>query len=454
MPPWPPDPAYSRFAHEHLLSATEKNKIAAWVDGGSPQGNLSFAPPQPVFSATGDLPGTPNLVLQIPTYTSPAATSDMYRCFVLDPGLTVDKFITSFEAIPGNRSMVHHVLVFADTTGISTSMDAADPGPGYTSFGGIGTNDAIMLGGWVPGSAPLQFPQGFGVKVPHNAKIVVQIHYPAGTAGQIDSTKIRFFFSPTSTIRNLMIIPVLNHNVNISPALVIPANTVKSFTESFSVPVGLNVSVIGVLPHMHLLGQNITTFGITPTGDTQKIISIPHWDFHWQSFYMFKKILKIEGGSTAYAKATYDNTTNNPMNPSNPPQLVQAGESTTDEMMIVYFFFTFYQPGDENIVLDSTYNTAVPGMKPYYSNIELLQPYPVPAQSEVIAKMYFDRPRAASLDIINTMGQTVLRAFTNKQMDVGYNTFSVPVSSLAAGNYQMRLSVDGNVKTQKIIITK
>lgn len=451
MPPWPPDAAYNHLAHERLLSDADKAKIAAWVAGGTPQGNPALAPPAPVFSNNGDLAGTASLTVQIPTFTSTAASGDLYRCFVLNAGQTVDQYITAFEAIPGNRRIVHHVLVYADTTGTSTTLDAQDPGPGYTSFGGIGTNNAIMLGSWVPGSSPLKLPPGFGINLPENAKIVVQIHYPAGTAGEVDSTRIRFFFSPSANVRNVTIAPVLNHALNITPALFIPANTVRTFTEKFVSP-GLDISIMGVSPHMHLLGQNIKSFGVTPAGDTQKYISIPEWEFHWQGFYLFRSLVKVPGGTGIYAKAEYDNTTNNPENPSNPPKNVSAGESTTDEMMLVYFVFTPYMAGDEHILIDSAGTTAIRNPTTYYSGIQLLQAYPVPARDEVIAKVYFSQSGSASLDMIDGTGRLVKHVFPETKFAEGYHIFPVAVSAIAAGNYYLRLNTDRGSQVQQIIV--
>ena len=146
MPPWPPDAAYNHLAHERMLTASQKAKIAAWVTGNKPQGNPALAPPQPVFSNNGDIPGTANLTVQIPTYTSPAATTDMYRCFVLNGNQSVDKYITAFEAIPGNRGIVHHVLVYADTTGTCAQLDAADPGPGIYQLRRCGYQQCNFVG--------------------------------------------------------------------------------------------------------------------------------------------------------------------------------------------------------------------------------------------------------------------------------------------------------------------
>lgn len=448
MPPWPPDPAYSRMAHERILSASEKSAIANWYAGGKLEGNPALAPPVPVFSNNGDLPGTPDLVSRIPVYTSTANTDDEYRCFVLNTNQTADKFITAFEAIPGNRAIVHHVLVYADTTGKSTLLDNADPAPGYSSFGGIGVNEAILLGGWVPGSAPIKFPSGFGVRLPHNAKLVIQIHYPAGTAGTVDSTRIHFFFSPTN-LRETYIAPALNHALNITPPLVIPPDTIKTFTEQYISP-ALPFTLIGIAPHMHLIGKSIEAFGVKGS-DTQRFIRIPDWDFHWQGFYMLHRLMKVQPVTRLIARAVYDNTSSNHHNPNVPPQVVVAGERTTDEMMLVYFVFALYQPGDENIVIDSNVTTAVTPTT-YYKGQQLLQPYPVPANNELIAKFYFDVPGNASLELINSSGQVVQRYFSNKNISSGYTTLPVSVAHLPAGIYSLRMQTATGQQTQQVVV--
>lgn len=450
MPPWPPDPSYNRLAHERVLSSVEKAKILDWINGGRPRGDVSLEPPTPTFSNNGDLPGTPDLVLKIPTYTSPAGTNDVYRCFVLPTGLTADKFITAFECIPGNRAIVHHVVVYADTTGTSTSLDAADPGPGYTSFGGIGVDAADMLGGWVPGQTPAINPPGFGLRVSKNAKIVLQIHYPAGTSGMQDSTEIHLFFSPTNNLRKLYMLPVLNYYTNINAPLYIPANTVKEFTESQAVP--FDLTVFGVTPHMHYLGKEIKVFGVGPTGDTQRVIYIPNWDFHWQGTYMLRKAMKVPGGSTAYANATFDNTTNNPDNPSNPPKDVQAGDQTTDEMMLAYILFTNYQNGDEDIVIDSSSPAAVHSLQPYYRGATLLQPYPVPASDKLIVKYHLDEAATGSVVLVNASGQVVKRIVSEQKLSTGYTATPVDVSDVPTGTYMLQLSVPGAVRSQRISI--
>ena len=455
MPPWPPDPAYSRLAHERLLSQAEIDKIVSWVDSGALSGVISQAPPVPVFSNNGDIPGTADLTITIPTYTSTAVNNDVYQCFVIPSGQSASKFISAFEAIPGNRDIVHHVLVYADTTSthVCAGLDAADPNPGYVSFGGVGESSVMLLGGWVPGTAPMVYPDNFGVKLFANADIVIQIHYPAGSSGYQDSTKIRFFFDQTIT-REVQILPVLNHQQNtvLSPyPLSIAPNTTQNYTESFTAPV--NVSLLGVAPHMHLIGRSINAFGVTTSLDTQKYISIPDWHFHWQGFYFFPKIKKVTAGTTLYSQAHYDNTTANPFQPNNPPQLVTAGEETTDEMMLTYLIFAFYQPGDEDIIIDSNFvATKVPYT--YYRDEELLEPYPNPAAHELMVKSHFSKETTGTLELVSIDGKLVQTFAANHKFKQGYNVTSYSVSSIASGSYLLRLRTPSQVLTQKVLIQR
>ena len=450
MPPWPPDPNYAHMSHERVLTTAEINTIVNWVNGGTPSGTLSLAPPVPVYSNTGDIPGTPDLIVKIPPYTSTAASSDVYQCFVIPSGLLADKFIRGFEAIPGNPGIVHHVLVYSDTTGTCAALDAAYPGPGYPNFGGVGSSSAVLLGGWVPGSQPMTYPSGFGVKLSNHADVVLQIHYPGGSAGQTDSTEVHFFFTPTSTgVRNVFITPILYHNTPcIDTDLFIAANTTKSFIETYpSVP--LDLSLLGLAPHMHLLGQHIKTYGVHPAGDTDKFISIPKWDFHWQGFYMLPRIKKIPAGTALKAEAFYDNTTANPENPSSPPQDVSVGEATTDEMMLVFFVYTSYQAGDENVIMDSTL-LSVPTT--YYHGQQLLDVAPNPAISDIVIKCYLEEADMGSIELVDLQGKVVRQFMDKGSVSKGYNAFRYNVAGLAAGTYIVKLTTSQRILTQKIIV--
>lgn len=457
MPPWPPDRDYNALAHERYLTPEEITLINDWVNAGVPEGNPSNAPTSPVYSSEAVITD-PDLVVQIPTYAV-GSSQDIYRCFVIPTSESTDKFITEFEVIPGNRSIVHHVLVFRDETNTPAQLDAQDPGPGYTSFGGIGSNSAKLIGGWVPGQGVFESPQGMGVKLPAGTNIVLQIHYPAGTAGEEDSTKIHIKFSPSSNLREINIQPPLNHLLSMTDGpLYIPANTVRTFHEEYTIPV--NLTVLSVGPHMHLIGKSIKSFGVTPTGDTLKFIDIPNWDFHWQGSYMFRNPVKIPAGTVLYGEATYDNTTGNPNNPNNPPQDVSVGEATTDEMMLVYFSYLLYQNGDENIVIDD--KTSIPHYNDCiyqtvtsveeFSEEDYLQVYPNPASNmlNVACKEIF-RDKTM-LVITDAMGREIETMVIPPSVNA--YTAAINISYLASGIYSLQLKSDNSSVTRKFVVQR
>jgi len=351
MPPWPPDPQYRALAHERVLSQNEIDLIAAWVDGGYPEGDPGNALPPPTYN-DGPVIVAPEITAVMEDFVIPPSTTDLYRCFVLDVDNASDRFITGLEVIPGNTSMVHHVLVFQDVSGQASILDQNDPGPGYTSFGGIGVSSAMLVGAWVPGTQPFFAAPNMGIKLLANADLVIQVHYPASSLVEVDSTRINLRMSSSATLRNLSIEAPLNH---VSPSLqngplAIPAGQVRTFHTRYTVPVGITTT--GIAPHAHLICTSMKSYAVVPNGDTIPLIDIPNWDFSWQGFYDFRNPVYFPAGTQVHGFATYDNTVNNPRNPSSPPQLVTLGEATTDEMMLFYFAYTPGTPADTLIVID------------------------------------------------------------------------------------------------------
>ncbi|MCB0685499.1 MAG: T9SS type A sorting domain-containing protein [Saprospiraceae bacterium] len=356
MPPWPPSTDYGDLAHERVLTQEEIDLFQHWVEQGAAEGIPDQAPTPPVYASSLEITD-PDFSVRLPSFEIPDLREyDLYRCFVIPTNESEDRYITGIEIAPGNRKVVHHVILFQDTSGIPEQLDAADPNLGYTCFGGIGTNTASMVAGWVPGSSAFSAPEGMGIYLPKGATLVAQIHYPEGSAGEIDSTLINIKFSDQTALRRIENIPVLNHFLGIDRPLFIPANTRQTFHETFS-PVPFKVIVTGIAPHAHLICESMKAYATTLTGDTIPLINIPHWDFDWQGFYEFKKPVIIPAFSTLHGEATYNNTTSNHHLPGDIPVDVSVGEATTDEMMLFFFSFAVYQQGDENLVIDNNQHT-------------------------------------------------------------------------------------------------
>ena len=360
MPPWPPDTLFQHYAYENTLSMNEISTIMDWITNGSPIGDTSLLPPMPTFT-NSSLLGTPDLELQIPTYTSTATSnSDDYVCFSIPTGLTQNRKIRAIEVIPGNLQTVHHVLVAIDlffNNSIVTTSNCMGP-------------QGNMIYGYAPGSSPLIYPidtnNSFGVVLPANSSVTLAMHYPEGSFGQLDSTKVKFYFYPQNTVIREITTDFLIQNFFFT----LPANHITQVSESFG-PTIQDYSFMSVFPHMHLLGKDLECFAVTSTNDTINLIKINNWDFEWQGFYFFQKFIKIPAGSIIYAKGNYDNTAS----ASNPnPVSVSAGLNTEDEMFIFIFQFLPYQLGDENISIENgSISTNIHEATTIYSLRELLK---------------------------------------------------------------------------------
>lgn len=347
MPPFPPAEQPKTFAHANTLTAHERAELVDWVSNFAPLGDANAIPPIPSFSSGPGL-SQPDVQLRVPNYTV-NTTQDLYRVFVLPLNNPTDKYIQSIEVVPSNRSIVHHALIFQDTSALPLQLDANDPGPGYTAFGGTGSSTSTLITGYVPGQGVFEFPSGFGSKVIANSNLLVQIHYPGYVSNQVDSTEIRIKYA-NGTVRNVTTSPVLNHVQNlVNGPLVIPANQVKTFKAVRTVP--MNLTLTALMPHMHLLGKSFKA-GLVHNGDSTQLVHIPEWDFHWQGFYTFKSPIFLPQGSSVWAEVTYDNTTANLNNPHSPPQTVTAGEGTGDEMLLLYMNLSAYSPGDTLLNFD------------------------------------------------------------------------------------------------------
>jgi hypothetical protein len=344
MPPWKPVNAHGVFKGERALTDQEIQTIVQWASNGAPEGVPADVPPPATFPDTWSM-GPPDMVLKpSEPYTLPADSADVYRCFPISLDAQSDVYVRGYEVTPSNRAIVHHVLLFLDELGQSTSLDNADPGPGYTCFGGTGFLIGVGgLGGWVPGSSAEMFPLGTGVRIPKGARVVMQVHYSladvhsstglsSDQAVPSDQTSVGLYFSPTS-LQGLSYLPVVN------PFFRIPAGESRFQVRAFSI-VPSNVDLVGIAPHMHLLGREARVTARFLDGATRELIYINDWDFHWQGSYTFQQPIRLPAGTIIELSAYYDNSANNPKNPSNPPVAVTWGERTTDEMCLTFLTVT------------------------------------------------------------------------------------------------------------------
>jgi hypothetical protein len=450
MPPWKADTNYTRFRHERLISASDKAKILNWIATGATKGDTTQAPPQPVYPPKYKLVGNADLTVSIPTFTSFATVNDIYVCFSIPTGLTQDRIIRAYEIVPGNAPLVHHAVITADTTGTYQS-DLS----GFC----INIPGNMELGSYAPGAQPQIFPSmaplKTGIRLKAGSNVILQMHYPKGTQGQIDSTKIRFYFYPPGeTGVRLITVATPLQNWNMS----IPANTTPTHVANFPTTGTLPapMSLFGVFPHSHKLGKSMLLYAVNPNVDTIPMVHIPDWDFAWQDYYMYKKLVKIPAGYRLHARHVFNNTTSNLNNPNNPPINVTAGFGTNDEMLFDGIMYLPYQMGDELIDIEAIVNADTLLATNIKNNVIVKEEkiramaYPNPFKNEVTVKYIMNTAGQVNVTVKDLLGKEVLSLNEGKK-DAGLHEFKLNDKQLSSGVYFYTIRCGNASITEKLV---
>jgi len=453
MPPWQPDPTYRHFLGENFLTDEEIQTIADWVDAGSPEGS-GDATPFPDFPE-GSVLGEPDLVLSFAeSYVHKGNNRDEYRYFVLPTGLTEDKVLKAIELRPGNAQIVHHALFFEDLTGQAAANDARTQKYGFNGFGGFAGDDLQSVltqkqyPGYVPGQKPIFYPEGLGQTLGAGSDLVIQMHYAPWSTDESDSTTVNIFFAEEEeeierTVDTHIMVPLPNV---INALFVIPRNEVVEFHGVWTVPE--DISILGITPHMHLLGQDWEVYLENTAGDNINLIRIPDWDFNWQGGYFFDRLIVAEKGSRVHAIASYDNTAENPNNPSDPPRTVSWGENTTDEMYYLPIAYVPYNDGDEGVVFADT-ATPTNDLEVESNTINLISPNPGNGLVNVRFNVRFGEPLDIELTAID--GSKVKTIRTQEFYNSGDHIVHFNSADLDQGIYLISIRGKNQSITKKFV---
>ncbi len=446
MPPWKPDTEYSTFLGEATLTDEEIDMIADWVDNGMERGDITAEPEFPNYPE-GSLLGEPDMVLSMTeAHLHRGDNRDSYYYFVLPTDLPDDKIIKSVEFRPGNKAIVHHALIFEDTNGIARNTDAQTPEYGFESFGSFAgdNNDVSFLNEkqfppYAPGQKAIYYPDGLGQVLKAGADIAVQIHYAPIASDEWDQSSINFFFADESEevdrlVEQDIFLPFqLPGNFF---GFFIPPNVEREFLGQWTM--SQDISIMGIFPHSHLLGKEWEAWIEHTDGTRTNLISIPDWDFNWQSQYYFNKLIKAERGSVIKARALYDNTASNPNNPNFPPQTVAWGDKTTDEMYYMPFLYVPYESGDENIVFEE--NTVSTEELENSINGFYLNPItPNPVEDYVSFDFHVANGRALDITIFDNNGRHVRSLRQGEYFHTGTHKLHFKSNAMGAGNYILNI---------------
>ncbi len=374
MPPWPADPHYTEFKGQRVLSERDIKLIEEWVKQGMEEGPADKQVKIPEYP-NGSLAGKPDIRIPVMPYFLPANKTDKFLLVKVPYELPIDTFAALIEFVPGRQKIVHHVngdLVKYDFTKKQTTKgglmivdmaeDTSNLVQAYKKLdipNDDGTYPVLQKSvvNYLPGADGQIYPSGIGgyVLPRKGAFLLNDLHYGFTWKEDItDSSYINIFFAKKPPERPLQEFQLGTLGVApVEPDMVILPDQQKKVFSKFTI--GEDISVLTINPHMHLLGKSFKAYAIKPGGDTIRLISIPKWDFNWQYFYTFKKMVKIPAHSTIYAEGVYDNTRQNLNNPFSPPQIItdQNGSmKATDEMFQFIVSYLKYKEGDENVSLE------------------------------------------------------------------------------------------------------
>ena len=315
MPPWHADPHYGSFVGDRSMSNEDAKDLVHWIEAGALRGG--GADPLAMLDKSWSewSLGKPDLIVEVPEFKVPAAGTIIYQYPHAANPLGRDVWIRAIEIIPGNRSVVHHVLAGID-----------DPGNGARRAirGQMGE-----LGGYAPGKNAIPYPANTGILLRKEAGFVFQMHYTPNGKAVTDVTRLGLYFYDKPPKHALEMSIIYN------ASLAIPANT-KAYPESLEQVFERDVMLYSLLPHAHLRGRSAKFTAHYPDGRDEILLSVPKYDFNWQPLYVLSPSKYIPAGTRVVMDMTWDNSSQNPANPD-PGKVVRWGDQTWEEMNVGWF---------------------------------------------------------------------------------------------------------------------
>lgn len=331
MPPWLParNNQALTFHGERGLTDSQVALIRQWIEAGAIEGDAAELPAAPVFKEGWTL-GEPDLVLTMSEqYVLPAQTSDTIRTFVLSLPFEETRDVTAIDFDPGNRRAVHHASLLVDVTGAARNLDEADPQPGYPSMGDIGLNLAGSLGTLSPGGGPLTFPDGVGRRLPEQSDLSVELHFNGTGKPEPIQPRVAIYFAPQPIVHEILSFSLGSFFIDIAPGE-------KEHVVKDSVVLPISTRLLSLTPHAHYICRRMSVKAALPDQTVKRLLVIEDWDFNWQQEFRFLNPIDLPAGTTVEMEFSYDNSTDNPRNPSDPPKRVRAGATAADEMALVF----------------------------------------------------------------------------------------------------------------------
>src|SRR4051812_6163312 len=340
MPPWFADPQFGEFSNKPSLSQTDVDTLVAWVDAGAPAGDLKDLPPPKQFVDGWSIP-KPDVVFQFPKpFHIPASGVLEYQYLIIPTGFTKDTWVQHVQAAPTNHRVVHHIVAWVRAPGSKYFKDKPkneffEAPPSKTDAAKESPDDMPndWLTGYAPGQPPDMFKPGQAKLIPAGSDIVLEVHYTTEGKPMTDQSRLGLVLAKEPPSERAMTLSAVNSSFRIPPGD-------PNFRVDASLAMPEDVTLLGLHPHMHMRGKSAEYRFVFPNGKTEKLLSVPHYNWHWQLWYDLAQPLKLPKGTKLECTEHFDNSPNNPENPD-PSKTIIWGQQSFDEMAICMVNVTF-----------------------------------------------------------------------------------------------------------------
>ncbi len=322
MPPWHADPAVGQFSHSRALSIEEQQTLIHWIDSGSPRGDK----PDPLLNtkkeSIAEWPlGKPDLIIKVPSFKIPATGRLAYQYARFPVPVSEDTWVRAVHMKPSNRAATHHIFAFVEYPETLKHQQPvwAEGANGY-------------FAAYVPGYPIFPFPDNSGRFLPKGSEIVFQRHYLTLGYPSEDNLELGLYFHKSPPEMEYSIATAINMKLKI------PAHA-ASHKETAEIIIQKPAQIHAIYPHMHYRGKSIRFTAHTPDGNQQPLLSVPNYNFHWQTSYQLAQPQSVPVGTKISVEAIFDNSILNPANPD-PGKAVGWGPLSDNEMLVGYIMMT------------------------------------------------------------------------------------------------------------------
>ena len=326
MPPWHADPSIGHFSNDRSLTIEETQKLVHWIEAGSPRGDGPdpIAEAEVSFAKWTNEPtlGPPDYVIDIPAMEIPASGVVDYQYHLVKNDIPKDIWIRTAEILPGDPSVLHHVITtfgYAETEG--------------SRVGKLKRKGRGGLRGYAPGINADPFPENTGMFLPSGTTLEFQMHYTPVGRPTVDASKMGLWVMETPPKHRVFTTMIAN------PQIKIPAHA-RNHKETMTRTIPKDALLYSMLPHAHFRGKAMEMGVNYPDGSYEILLSVPNYDFNWQTSYELAEPKLIPAGSTLVQHNWWDNSAQNKANPD-PNIEVRWGQQSFEEMLFGAFMMRF-----------------------------------------------------------------------------------------------------------------